>query len=142
MNTDTIKLEWKHAGTDAYFDASSLSDGTLRFIALATLFLQPKRYKPSVIVVDEPELGMHPYAVTLLASLMKQASTECQVIVSTQSSLLLDHFEPQDVLVADRVDGATQLTKLDSSRLEAWLQDYSLGQLWEKNELGGRPAQE
>ena len=72
-------------------------------------------YRPSVILVDEPELGMHPYAITLLASLMKQASTETQVIVSTQSSLLLDHFEPEDVLVADRIDG----TPLSSTRLES-----------------------
>ena len=111
-------------------------------MALATLFLQPKEYRPSVILVDEPELGMHPYAITLLASLMKQASTETQVIVSTQSSLLLDHFEPEEVLVADRGDGATQLTRLESSGLETWLEDYSLGQLWEKNVLGGRPARE
>ena len=142
LNPDKIRLEWKHEGTDDYFDASSLSDGTLRFMALATLFLQPKKYRPSVILVDEPELGMHPYAITLLASLMKQASTETQVIVSTQSSLLLDHFEPEDVLVADRIDGATQLTRLESSSLESWLEDYSLGQLWEKNVLGGRPGQE
>ena len=142
LNADKIRLEWKHQGTDAYFDASSLSDGTLRFMALATLFLQPKRYKPSVIVVDEPELGLHPYAITLLASLMKQASTDSQVIVSTQSSLLLDHFDPKEVLVADRVNGATRLNRLESSRLESWLENYSLGQLWEKNELGGRPARE
>ena len=142
LNPDKIRLEWKHEGTDAYFDASSLSDGTLRFIALATLFLQPRQYRPSVILVDEPELGMHPYAITLLASLMKQASTETQVIVSTQSSLLLDHFEPEDVLVADRIDGATQLTRLESSSLESWLENYSLGQLWEKNVLGGRPRRE
>ena len=89
LNPNTIKLEWKHRGTDAYFDASSLSDGTLRFIALATLFLQPKQYRPSVILVDEPELGLHPAAITLLASLIKLASKETQVIVSTQSSLLL-----------------------------------------------------
>ena len=142
LNPDKIRLEWEHKGTDAYFDASSLSDGTLRFMALATLFLQPKRYRPSVMVVDEPELGLHPCAITLLASLMKNASTESQVIVATQSSLLLDHFEPEEVLVADRVDGATQLTRLESSQLESWLEDYSLGQLWEKNELGGRPGRE
>ena len=142
LNPEKIRLEWRHAGTDAYFDAASLSDGTLRFMALATLFLQPAAYRPSVILVDEPELGMHPCAITLLASLMKSASTESQVIVSTQSSLLLDHFEPEDVLVADRVDGATRLTRLESSRLKSWLEDYSLGQLWEKNELGGRPARE
>jgi predicted ATPase len=142
LNPEKIRLEWLHVGTDAYFDASSLSDGTLRFIALATLFLQPKELRPSVILVDEPELGMHPYAITLLASLMKQASVETQVIVSTQSSLLLDHFEPEDVLVADRINGGTQLTRLNSADLESWLEDYSLGQLWEKNQLGGRPRSE
>ena len=142
LNPDKIRLEWQHAGTDAYFDASSLSDGTLRFMALATLFLQPWVYRPSVILVDEPELGMHPYAITMLAALMKEASTESQVIISTQSSLLLDHFEPDEVLVAERVEGATQFNPLDSSKLESWLEDYSLGQLWEKNELGGRPRRE
>ena len=142
LNPDKIKLEWRHEGTDAYFDASSLSDGTLRFMALATLFLQPAQHRPSVILVDEPELGMHPYAITLLAALMKQASIESQVIVSTQSSLLLDHFEPEEVLVAERVDGKTQLNRLESSELEPWLESYSLGQLWEKNELGGRPRRE
>ena len=142
LNRRKVILEWEHEGTDDYFDAASLSDGTLRFMALATLFLQPKRHRPSVILVDEPELGMHPYAITLLASLMKQASNETQVIVSTQSSLLLDHFEPEDVLVADRADGATQLKRLESSGLGSWLEDYSLGQLWEKNVLGGRPRRE
>ena len=142
LNPNKINLEWSHEGTDAYFDASSLSDGTLRFMALATLFLQPAEYRPSVILVDEPELGMHPYAITLLAALMKQASTEAQVVVSTQSSLLLDHFEPEEVLVAERVDGATRFNRLESSKLEPWLKSYSLGQLWEKNELGGRPGPE
>ena len=142
LNPDKIRLEWRHDGSDAYFDASSLSDGTLRFIALATLFLQPQRFCPSVILVDEPELGLHPAAVGLLAALIKQAAVTTQVIVSTQSSLLLDHFTPEDVLVADRVDGGTQFTRLDSAQLEAWLEDYSLGQLWEKNELGGRPRSE
>lgn len=142
LNPDKIRLEWRHKGSDAYFDAPSLSDGTLRFIALATLLLQPESYRPSVILVDEPELGLHPYAITLLASLIKQASAKTQVIISTQSPLLLDHFQPEDVLVADRVDGGTQFSKLDPSRLDSWLQDYSLGQLWEKNELGGRPGVE
>ena len=92
--------------------------------------------------MDETELGLHPHAITLLASLVKQASRQVQVILSTQSSLLLDHFNPEDVLVADRVDGGTQLTRLDSKKLDSWLEDYSLGQLWEKNELGGRPGRE
>ena len=89
-------------------------------------------------MLDEPELGLHPYAITLLASLLKQASVASQVIVATQSPILLEHFEPEDVLVANRVDGATVLERLDSERLKAWLDDYSLGELWEKNEFGGR----
>lgn len=142
LNPEKIRLEWKHKGSESYFDASALSDGTLRFIALATLFFQPINFQPSVILVDEPELGLHPYAITLLASLIKQASVNIQVIISTQSPLLLDQFQPEDVLVADRVDGGTQFSRLDPVRLEEWLQDYSLGQLWEKNELGGRPEAE
>ncbi len=142
LNPDKIRLEWRHKGSDAYFDVSSLSDGTLRFIALTTLLLQPDAYRPSVILVDEPELGLHPYAITMLASLVKQVSVKTQVILSTQSPLLLDHFQPEDVLVADRVEGGTQFTRLESEKMGAWLQDYSLGQLWEKNELGGRPRGE
>jgi predicted ATPase len=142
LNEEAIRLAWKHKNSDQYFGVSSLSDGTLRFIALATLFLQPEAYRPSVILVDEPELGLHPHAITLLASLVKQVSQQTQVILSTQSSLLLDHFQPEDVLVADRVEGQTQFTRLDSARLATWLEDYSLGQLWEKNELGGRPGRE
>jgi predicted ATPase len=142
LNEETIRLAWRHKNSDQYFGASSLSDGTLRFVALATLFLQPEKFLPSVILVDEPELGLHPSAITLLASLVKQASVKTQVILSTQSPQLLDHFEPEDVLVAERVKGGTQLTRLESSRLAAWLEDYSLGQLWEKNEIGGRPAAE
>jgi predicted ATPase len=140
LNEETIRLAWKHRNSDKYFSISALSDGSLRFIALATLFLQPNELRPSVIIVDEPELGLHPAAITILASLMKQASPEAQVIVSTQSALLLDHFRPENVLVAERIGGSTHLRRLESSSLHEWLEDYSLGQLWEKNELGGRPG--
>lgn len=142
LNEDKIRLEWQHVGSDAYFDASSLSDGTLRFIVLATLLLQPVSLRPSVMLLDEPELGLHPYAITMLASLIKQASVETQVVFATQSTLLLDHFRPKDVLVTDRVDGGTQLTRLDAADLQEWLQDYSLGQLWGRRgrALGKRPG--
>lgn len=140
LEEDEIRLEWRHVGSDAYFDASSFSDGSLRFIALATVLLQPLSLRPSLLLLDEPELGLHPYAITLLASMLKQASADSQVIVATQSPVLLDHFEPEDVLVAERVDGATALQRLDSEKLSHWLEDYSLGQLWEKNEFGGRPS--
>jgi predicted ATPase len=139
LNPDKIRVEWRHKNSDKYFDAASLSDGTLRFIALATLFLQPQKQRPSVILVDEPELGLHPSAITMLASLIKSASKETQVVVSTQSPLLLDEFEPEDVLVADRIEGSTSLKRLENKELVSWLEDYSLGQLWEKNKLGGRP---
>ena len=142
LNEDKIRLEWRHRTSDAHFGVSSLSDGSLRFIALATLLLQPASLRPSVIVIDEPELGLHPYAITLLASLLKQASVETQIIAATQSPMLLDHFDPQDVLVAERLSGATEIRRLDAEKLESWLEDYSLGQLWEKNEIGGRPSHE
>lgn len=139
INPEIIKLAWKHKNSEKYFGASSFSDGTLRFIALATLFLQPKELRPSVILVDEPELGLHPSAITLLASIIRQASKETQIIASTQSSLLLDHFSPEDVLITERTEAGTKFSRLDPSELETWLEDYSLGQLWEKNELGARP---
>ena len=142
LNSDKIRLEWRHTGSDAYFDASSLSDGTLRFMALATLLLQPLELRPSVILLDEPELGLHPYAITLLASMVQQAAVDTQIILATQSPILLDHFEPEDVLVADRVERETKLRRLDSEDLSVWLEDYSLGQLWEKNWFGGRPGRE
>ena len=142
LNEETIRMEWRHKGTDAYFDGASFSDGTLRFIALATLLLQPEPLRPPIVIIDEPELGLHPYAITLFASLVKQASANTQIILATQSSLLLDHFQPEDVLVTDRVDGQTQFSRLDKDSLKNWLNDYSLGQLWEKNEIGGRPSHE
>jgi len=98
--------------------------------------------RPTVILVDEPELGLHPYAITLIASMIRQASVDAQVIVSTQSSLLLDNFRPEEVLIANRVEGGTKLTRLDPEALAKWLADYSLGQLWEKNELDGGPLRD
>ena len=142
LNENKIRLEWRHVGSDACFDVSALSDGSLRFIALAVLLLQPELYLPSVIFVDTPELGLHPYATGMLASLVKQASAKTRIVFSTQSSPLLDCFQPEDVLVADRVKGATEFTRPDGERLQKWLEDYSLGELWEKNEIGGRPSAE
>lgn len=140
LNEATIRLAWKHTKSDQYFGASALSDGTLRFMALATLFLQPSHLRSKVILLDEPELGLHPYAITLLASMIKQSSIDTQVILSTQSPLLLDHFEPEDVVVTERNDGETVFRRIEAEKLKEWLTEYSLGQLWEKNELGGRPS--
>jgi len=136
-NADTIRLEWRQKGTDMYMDASSLSDGTLRFMCLATLLLQPQL--PSTILLDEPELGLHPYAIDILGSLLRSASTRAQVIVATQSVTLVDQFEVGDIIVADRKNQESTFTRPDAAALASWLKDYSLGELWEKNVLGGRP---
>jgi len=140
LDEDQIRLEWQHTNSDRYFDVSSFSDGTLRFIALTTLLAQPNKLKPSVILLDEPELGLHPYAITLLGSLIQSASLDSQVIISTQSPYLLDQFEPEHVVVVERSDGSSTFRRLDKASLQEWLDEYSLGQLWEKNELGGRPT--
>lgn len=140
LNEDTIRLEWTHIGDGDRFDVSALSDGTLRFIAIVTLLLQPVEKLPPVILLDEPEIGMHPVAVTLLAAIIRSVSVDTQVIFATQSTRLLDKFDPEDVVVADRVKGATEFSRLDAEKLEVWLERYSLGELWEKNELGGRPT--
>jgi predicted ATPase len=133
-----LQLEWTQKDSDYPFHASQLSDGTLRFIALTTALLQPN--PPATILVDEPELGLHPYALNLFAGLVKSAATRTQVIVSTQSSPLLDNFEAEDVIVVERRDGASTFERLSSAKLAEWLQDYSLGELWQKNIIGGRPA--
>ena len=142
-NGDTIRLKWKHVGDDDCFDVSALSDGTLRFIALVTLMLQPKENLPSVILLDEPELGMHPAELDLFESMVSYVSkgiAGAQVILATQSARLLDQFETEDVVVADRVKGATEFSRLDAKKLEVWRERYSLGELWEKNDLGGGPT--
>jgi len=133
-----VQLEWRQKGSDYPFHASQLSDGTLRFIALTTALLQPN--PATTILVDEPELGLHPYALNLFAGLVKSAATRTQVIVSTQSAPLLDNFEAEDVIVVERENGESTFKRLASAELEEWLKDYSLGELWEKNIFGGRPS--
>jgi predicted ATPase len=136
-----IQLEWTELGDpDTPFTAHALSDGTLRFICLSTLLLQPWDLMPATILIDEPELGLHPYAINLLADLLKRASEQKQLIVSTQSVELLNRMEPEDVIVVDRKDNASTFHRLDATQLQDWLDDYSLGDLWKQNVLGGRPA--
>jgi predicted ATPase len=137
LNPLKIRLEWKEKGSDMYFNASSLSDGTLRFICLATLLLQPDL--PPLILLDEPELGLHPAAVTLLASLLSSVSTRTQVIVATQSVTLVNQFEPEQVWAVDREDRQSVFRHLSRADMSGWLDDYALGELWEKNVLGARP---
>ncbi|MEH2375280.1 AAA family ATPase [Nostoc sp.] len=140
QNNEVIELEWVEQGQDIPFKAHLLSDGTLRFICLVTVFLQPTSLQPETILVDEPELGLHPYAITVLASLMRSVAREKQVIVSTQSVELLNEFRAEDVIVVDRDHGKSLLRRLNEDDLHEWLEDYSLGELWKKNILGGRPS--
>ncbi len=141
-----IQLEWRQKNSDYTFLSSQLSDGTLRFICLATALLQPS--PPATMLFDEPELGLHPYALTLLANLFQLAAKQQgshvarQVIVSTQSAQLLNEFLPEDVIVVERIQGESVFRRLDTSQLSGWLEDYTMGELWQKNVLGGRPRNE
>ncbi len=136
-NNQLIQLEWSEVGTDAYFNAHSFSDGTLRFICLATLLLQP--VLPSTILLDEPELGLHPYAITLLAALLRSAAAKTQVIVATQSVTIVNQLVPEDIIVVDRHKKQSVFRHLDKEDMNGWLDEYGLGDLWEKNIFGGRP---
>jgi predicted ATPase len=137
----TVELEWTERGDpDTPYRAHVLSDGTLRFICLTTLLLQPIHLLPDTVLIDEPELGLHPYAINLLADMLKEVAKTKQVIVSTQSVELLNYFEPQDVVVVERENDASTFKRLDAEDLADWLEDYSLGELWKRNILGGRPA--
>jgi predicted ATPase len=140
FNPEKIRLEWKERGADMLFGPHALSDGTLRFICLATLFLQPPERLPSTVVLDEPELGLHPYAIALLADMVRSASQNTQVVLATQSVTLVNQFSPEDIVVVDRVGGETILRRLSEEEISSWLEDYGLGDLWEKNVFGGRPA--
>ncbi|MEX2174613.1 MAG: AAA family ATPase [Pirellulaceae bacterium] len=138
-NKNDLTLNWRDKGSDQIFGPHQLSDGTLRAMCLVTLLLQPEDDLPDLIVVDEPELGLHPYALNVIASLFKKASHHTQVLVSTQSTSFLDNFDSDDVIVVDRVGRESQFTRPDSEKLEAWLEEYSLGEVWEKNVIGGGP---
>ncbi len=131
-----VLLEWKQPGSNYPFHPAQISDGTLRFICLATALLQPGLEHCSLLL-DEPELGLHPFAIGVLAGLIKSAAAVRQVFVSTQSPALLDHFDPEDVIVVNRRDGASQFQRLDRAALQQWLEEYTLGELWQKNYVEG-----
>lgn len=134
-NPELIQLEWKQKHLEQPFLASQLSDGTLRFICLVTALLHPQ--KPPTIIIDEPELGLHPFALSLFANLMKQVSDHTQIIVATQSSTLIDYFDPVDIVVIDRAQDRSILKRLEPDQLKEWLEEYTLGELWQKNVFGG-----
>ncbi len=137
INPNQIYLRWLEKGSDLLFSAHNLSDGTLRMICLTTLLMQPEL--PETIVIDEPELGLHPSAVSKLAGMLKSASANSQIILSTQSVNLVNEFDAEDIIVVERADNQTVFKRQSSAELENWLDLYSMGDLWEKNVLGGRP---
>lgn len=142
---ENIVLNWFERGKDFPMSIHALSDGTLRFICLATVFLQPEEFQPETIIIDEPELGLHPYALNILSELIK--ASKKQVIIATQSTNLISQFDPEDLIIADRKNDETIFRRLPNNEegglskedLDRWLEDYTLGELWEKDIFGGMP---
>ena len=135
-----LLLRWRELGSDQMFNASQASDGMLRLMALVALLQQPERDLPDVLILDEPELGLHPYAIEVLASLIHSSSQHVQVIVATQSASLVDRFEPSEIVVTQRAGRESTFRRLSDSELSDWLEQYTLSELWEKNVIGGRPS--
>ena len=137
---EKVKLTWKQKGTEYPMQPYHLSDGSIRFICLVTALLQP--VPPTTIVIDEPELGLHPEAIHILAELIKATSIKTQVIVATQSPLLLDQFSIEDIIVARRQNGTSTFERLNAEDYDQWLEDYTLGELWTKNVIDGGTVHE
>ncbi len=135
-----LLLQWRELGSDRVFNASQAADGMLRAIALVALLQQPERDLPDVLILDEPELGLHPYAIEVLADLLKSVANHVQVIVATQSVSLIDRFDPENIVVAERSRQESSFRRLGADEFSEWLKEYSLSELWEKNVLGGRPS--
>lgn len=135
-----IQLEWfNKSNPDRVLKAHMLSDGTLRFICLAVLLLQPKELMSDLILIDEPELGLHPYAIEKLVGLIRRLDNEKQFLISTQSVEFLNYFSADEIVVVEYKDNQSKLERLDNEKLKIWLDDYSLGEIWNSNIIGGRP---
>ena len=141
INKEYISLDWQEKGNDHIFGVNQISDGTLRFMALATLLLQPPETMPCIIVIDEPELGLHPAAISILAGLIKKASENAQVIIATQSPRLLDEFNADKIVVIERDEQlrSSVFRQLSREQLKEWEDEYTTSELWDKNVIGGRP---
>ena len=134
-----ILLRWKEKGTSKVFNAGQASDGMLRTIALISLLAQNPKDLPAVLFLDEPELGLHPSAIDAVAGLIKAASSHCQVFIATQSISLVNNFGIDDLVVINRKGRSSEYTRPVKEELKAYLDDFTTGQIWEKNIIGGRP---
>lgn len=132
---DTVRLTWRQKGSSYVFSPGHFSDGTIRFLCLATVLTQPD--PPTTIVFDEPELGLHPEALSVLAGLLRSASSRMQIVLATQSPVLLSEFDPTEIITVDQVNGASRFNRLDSTRLDEWLNDFTMGELWQKGTIRG-----
>jgi predicted ATPase len=137
----SVLLQWREEGTDVVFGAHQASDGTLRTMALVTLLLQPEENLPGVVILDEPELGLHPQAIQIVAGLLKSTSHRTQIVLATQSMAFVDQFAPEHIVVVERHQRQSSFRRLDAEKLKDWLQDYSLSELWEKNVVGDRSSE-
>ena len=139
-NYGKVLLRWKAVGSSKTVGAHLTSDGSLRFFALVTLLNLPGEMLPAVLLLDEPELGLHPVAVSLIGGMVKALAVDRQIFVATQSPLLVDAFDLDEIFVADLDGGRTRFRRLESKKYERWLDDcFTPGELWQKNLLGGRP---
>ncbi len=139
LNPNEIILDWRKRGFEYLFGAHQISDGSIRAMALCMLFLQPEEFLPEVLILDEPELGLHPHALEIVAGLMRAAAEKTQVIVATQSQTFLDFFEPAEIVTVECQNGRSTFERLDPDKLKDWLEDYSIGELWQRNVVGGGP---
>lgn len=139
-NSEMIRLEWHEVGTEHVFQGHQMSDGLLRFTLLVTLLMQPVPLRPSVIIIDEPELGLHPAAIDILGGLMRSASAFTQILITTQSPLFLNQFTLDEIRIIERRTGYSTITTPDTDHLRQWLDEYSPAELWQSGLLGGDPV--
>lgn len=139
-DAEKVKLSWNQKGSDFPMQPYHLSDGSIRFICLATALLQPN--PPPIIIIDEPELGLHPTAIVIIAELIQAAAKQTQIIVATQSPALIDQFEIEDIIVVNHEKGASTFQRLKEEDFLIWLEEYSVGELWTKNLISAGPVYE
>jgi predicted ATPase len=137
---NSVLLNWRDRDSTHLFGPHQLSDGTLRTMALIALLAQPESDLPPVIVIDEPEIGLHPYALEIVASLIKSASVHSTVVLATQSVGLVNHFAPEDIVTVTREKSQSKFERQDPQTLAVWLEDYAIGEIWERNLIGGTPS--